>query len=139
MVRKGRMKLPILLTKVPAIIRRTTGGSRASSGMGFASTERLYDGTMAGRFLAAVALAAFSAGCASTTNYPDPVGPRYAGAYAKAATPREHALRVVTFNVKFAQHPAEAAALIRDNPRLAGADVIMLQEMDEAGTELVAR
>src|SRR6187397_2148673 len=111
MVRKGRMKLPILLTKVPAIIRRTTGGSRASSGMGFASTGRLYDGNMARRFLAAVAAAAaLTAGCASTTNYPDPVGPRYTGAYAKAATPREHALRVVTFNVKFAQHPAEAAA-----------------------------
>jgi endonuclease/exonuclease/phosphatase family metal-dependent hydrolase len=94
---------------------------------------------MRGHVLALVTSAALLTGCASTTNYPDPTGPRYAGVYAKDATPREHALRVVTFNVKFAQHPEGAAALLRDNTRLAGADVILLQEMDEAGTELIAR
>lgn len=86
-----------------------------------------------------LAAVAFAPACASTTNYPDPTGPRFAGVYAKSPVPREHGLRVVTFNVKYAQQSAGAAALIRDDAHLAGADVITLQEMDEAGAELIAR
>src|SRR5688572_21272460 len=83
--------------------------------------------------------AALAAACASTTNYPDPAGPRYSGVYTRASVPRERGLRVVTFNVKYARESAGAAALLRDNPQLAGADVITLQEMDEAGADLIAR
>ena len=86
-----------------------------------------------------VAAAVLASACASTVNYPDPVGPRYSGVYTKNAVPREHGLRVVTFNVKYARQAAGAAALLKDDPRLAGADVIALQEMDEAGAELIAR
>lgn len=94
---------------------------------------------MTRRVLAVLAAAVLASGCASTTNYPDPTGPRFAGIFARSPVPREHGLRVVTFNVKYAQQPAAAAALLKDDPRLAGADVITLQEMDEAGTELIAR
>jgi endonuclease/exonuclease/phosphatase family metal-dependent hydrolase len=93
---------------------------------------------MQGR-VAVMLLAALVPACATTKNYPDPTGPRYAGVYAKTATGREHGLRVVTFNVKYAIESAGAAALLRDDRRLTGADVITLQEMDEAGTELIAR
>lgn len=94
---------------------------------------------MRGRVLTLLVAAGLFPACASTTNYPDPAGPRYAGVYTKSAVPRGHALRVVTFNVKYAVESAAAAALLRDDPRVAGADVIALQEMDEAGAELIAR
>jgi len=86
-----------------------------------------------------VGAAALACACASTTNYPDPAGPRYSGVHTKASTPRESGLRVVTFNVKYGRQAAAAAELLKTEPRLAGADVIALQEMDEASTELIAR
>lgn len=94
---------------------------------------------MRGRVLTLLVAAGLFPACASTTNYPDPAGPRFAGVYTKSALPREHALRVVTFNVKYALHSEAAAALLRNDARLAGADVITLQEMDETGAELIAR
>jgi endonuclease/exonuclease/phosphatase family metal-dependent hydrolase len=94
---------------------------------------------MSRRVLVLLAAVALAPACATTRNYPDPLGPRFAGVFSKTAVPREHGLRLVTFNVKYAQHPAEAAALLKDDPHLQGADIITLQEMDEAGTELIAR
>ena len=83
-----------------------------------------------------VAAALIAPACASTRNFPDPAGPRYTGSYAGAA-PR--GLRVVTFNVKYARESAAAARLLKYDARLAGADMIALQEMDEAGADLIAR
>lgn len=85
----------------------------------------------------AVAATALAVGCAPAINYLDPAGPRFAGSYAGRAEPRS--LRVVTFNVKYARQPEAAAVVLEHDPRLARADVIALQEMDEAGTELIAR
>ncbi len=84
-----------------------------------------------------VALALAAASCASTGNYLDPAGPRYAGAHAGQAAPP--GLRVVTFNVKYARRPEAAAALLRYDPRLAGADVVALQEMNAPAVDLIAR
>jgi endonuclease/exonuclease/phosphatase family metal-dependent hydrolase len=83
-----------------------------------------------------VAAAMIAPACASTVNYPDPAGPRFAGSY---TGPAPRALRVVTFNVQFARESAAAAGLLKYDPRLAGADLIALQEMDEAGADLIAR
>jgi endonuclease/exonuclease/phosphatase family metal-dependent hydrolase len=89
------------------------------------------------RFLALfVVTAAF--GCATARNYPDRTGPRFAGTFATAVRD-DGALRVVTFNLKYARESAAAAVLLQSHPHLAAADVIALQEMDEAGTELIAR
>ena len=84
-----------------------------------------------------IAAAVLAGACASTVNHPDPAGPRFSGSYAGAPAPG--ALRVVTFNVKYGRQAARAASLLRYDPRLANADVVMLQEMDEASTDLVAR
>ena len=74
----------------------------------------------------------------STTRTPR--GPRYRGIHAGPPAPRERGLRVVTFNVKYARQSAGGRRqLLKTDPQLAGADVIALQEMDEAGTELIAR
>jgi len=85
----------------------------------------------------AVAAIALAVGCAPAINYPDRTGPRYGGSHAGLTEPG--GLRVVTFNVKYAREAAGAATLLKDDPRLAGADVIALQEMDEVGADLIAR
>ena len=85
----------------------------------------------------AVAAIALAVGCAPTINYSDRSGPRYAGSHAGLTEPG--GLRVVTFNVRYGRQAVAAAELLRNDPRLSGADVIALQEMDEVGTELIAR
>jgi endonuclease/exonuclease/phosphatase family metal-dependent hydrolase len=89
------------------------------------------------RLAFALAAIALTVGCASAINYPDRAGPRYAGTHAAPAEPA--GLRVVTFNVKYGRQAAAAAELLKSDAHLAGADLIALQEMDEASTELIAR
>ena len=89
------------------------------------------------RPLLCLLLLAAITGCATARNYPDPAGPRFAGQYAGQAPPR--ALRVVSYNVKYGRNVAAAAALLASDPRLKDADVIALQEMDEAGVDCIAR
>ena len=47
-------------------------------------------------------------------------------------------IKVVSFNIEFAQNIDEAIELLKQEP-LANADVILLQEMDEIGTESIAK
>jgi endonuclease/exonuclease/phosphatase family metal-dependent hydrolase len=88
---------------------------------------------------AALAASALALGaCAPARNYEDPHGPRHAG----AASPRPaagQALRVVTFNVRFALAVDRAVEALREDQHLRSADIVALQEMDAAGTERVAR
>ena len=75
--------------------------------------------------------------CATAQNYPDTTGPRYHGEFAgQALAP---AIKVVTLNLKYAQRVATAIQLLREVPALRDADVITLQEMDDAGTSAIAR
>jgi endonuclease/exonuclease/phosphatase family metal-dependent hydrolase len=57
-----------------------------------------------------------------------------------AVESRTHAgrLRIVSFNIEFARRIDGAIALLASDPALQGADVILLQEMDAAGTQRVA-
>jgi len=77
-----------------------------------------------------------------TYNYASPLGPRYAGAGATTALPvpltDSALLRVVTFNVQYAQHVDRAIALLESSAALRNADVIALQEMDAMGTQRIA-
>jgi endonuclease/exonuclease/phosphatase family metal-dependent hydrolase len=79
------------------------------------------------------------AGCRTGRNYRDPAGPRYAGAPdpapARAAT---DTLRVVSFNIEYALRVDSAIAILRSEPALRDADVVLLQEMDGAATRRVA-
>ena len=52
--------------------------------------------------------------------------------------PADTPLRVVSFNVKLADQIDSTIQLLRGSP-LRGADIIALQEMDDAGTERIAR
>jgi len=90
------------------------------------------------RTFAAVALLG-AAGCAQASNMMDPAGPRFAADYAPSANVgAKGPIRVVSFNIRFAQEISKATALLR-RPPLAGADIIALQEMDETGVDRIAR
>lgn len=87
---------------------------------------------------AALALVLAFAGCARAKNYEDPKGPRYAGQASPRAAARG-ALRVVTFNVRYALAVDKAIEALREDEDLRSADLIALQEMDAAGTEATAQ
>ncbi len=81
------------------------------------------------------------AGCANAINLTHPAGPRYQGRFAPAAAEAfkdGRPVRIVTFNIKLGQHIDRAIAVL-EHPALRAADVIALQEMDEAGVERIAR
>lgn len=88
-----------------------------------------------------VAAALFVAGCARTINLLNPFSPRFQGAFAAPAAGRTDSpanLRVVTFNIKLADRIGAAIHVLRDS-MLRDADIISLQEMDETGTDRIAR
>ena len=87
------------------------------------------------------------AACARTVNLLNPSMPKFEGQYALGAgglasavdtLPADTPFRVVSFNVKLADQIDSTIQLLRGSP-LRGADIIALQEMDEAGTERIAR
>jgi endonuclease/exonuclease/phosphatase family metal-dependent hydrolase len=90
------------------------------------------------RTILLVAAAAILQGCASArVNYTDPAGPRYAAA-APGRPDDPDTLTVVSLNVKFGVHVGQVVALLREPGPLHEPDVLLLQEMDEAGTRAVA-
>ncbi|MFL5516322.1 MAG: endonuclease/exonuclease/phosphatase family protein [Gemmatimonadales bacterium] len=93
----------------------------------------------AARWLGGLAVLA-ALGCAQASNLVDPAGPRFAADYAPLPDSAEEVgpVRVVSFNIRFAQEISRATAILR-RPPLAGADVIALQEMDERGVDRIAR
>jgi endonuclease/exonuclease/phosphatase family metal-dependent hydrolase len=92
------------------------------------------------RHLALIMALVFLGSCTKAINYTDPQGPRYTGQYADpAAAPATGEIRLVTFNVKFAVEIDRAITLLRTDPALAGADVLLLQEMDEPGVRRIAQ
>ena len=83
------------------------------------------------------ALIAAGPGCAPL-NYTHPVEPYDVICCVEPAAAPE-TLKVVSFNLRFAVRVDEAIALLRDTPALAGADIVLLQEMDGRATRKVAR
>ncbi|HET7745795.1 MAG TPA: endonuclease/exonuclease/phosphatase family protein [Vicinamibacteria bacterium] len=86
---------------------------------------------------ALVGLALAVSACAPVHNYDDPRGPRYA----VAASPRPDpspVLKVVTFNVRYALFAPRAAEVLVRTPALSDADLVVLQEMDLPGVQVIA-
>ena len=77
-------------------------------------------------------------GCEIAKNYEDPAGPRYAGDFVTAAPVAGPVLRVVTYNLALGEEVDTAIAAL-SRPPLAGADVVLMQEMDAPGVERIAR
>jgi endonuclease/exonuclease/phosphatase family metal-dependent hydrolase len=93
---------------------------------------------------ALAAAATLSGACAPATNLLSANQPQFLGQYAPApvtvpaAAPAAAPLRVVTFNIKESQEIDGAIAVLQGDS-LRGADVVMLQEMNESGVDRIAR
>ena len=93
---------------------------------------------MARSIALALAVLAGVVGCKTGRNYPDATSPRYAGAANVAAQRHGDTIRIVSFNIEFAQEMARAIRVLRTNPDLRNADVVLLQEMDARGAKMAA-
>jgi endonuclease/exonuclease/phosphatase family metal-dependent hydrolase len=124
-------------------------GQRAAAARHLFSARGLLIGERSLRLVtlaAAPAVAALAVACAPTVNLSDPGGPKFEGSFAPAAlaAPAEPdagtqaPLRVVTFNVKLGREIDRAIEVLQSDS-LRGADVVALQEMDEAGVARIAR
>ncbi len=94
-----------------------------------------------GRAEAPLILGLLLAACATGRNYTRPEGPGYGApgpTGARAPAGASDTLRVVTFNVRYGMRVDSAIAALSREPGLRGADVVLLQEMDDAGTRRVA-
>ena len=91
--------------------------------------------------LLSCAISLLLGGCKLAENYLDPDGPRYTGSYSAdpEAASRLPELKVVTFNIKFGEKYEKAGEELATRPELEGADLVLLQEMDERSTEAVAK
>ena len=72
-------------------------------------------------------------------NYPDPNYPSYAGTYATASQEPTGVLTVVSYNIWFGEEIEQAVSELKQIQSQKGLDILLLQEMDEAGTEQIAR
>lgn len=75
----------------------------------------------------------------TVTNYTDPDRPKFEGSYALEQPPFDGALKAVTWNIAFAEEIEQAITELQAIDELRPVDVLMLQEMDEVGTEQIAR
>ncbi len=99
--------------------------------------------------IATVLAALLVTGCANGINYTSAVGPRYASAsldapptQGRAGSVRAGAVpdsfHVVSFNAAYSAHVDSIVALILGEPNLRSADVIVLQEMNDAAAAAIA-
>jgi endonuclease/exonuclease/phosphatase (EEP) superfamily protein YafD len=89
----------------------------------------------------AIAAAVLLTGCARVTNLLNTTGPAFEGRYASPAPKAGRAdapLRLVSFNIKHSRE-IDRALKVLGQDSLRGADVLSLQEMDEAGVDRIAR
>ena len=79
--------------------------------------------------------------CRTGQNYPGERDPRYAGVATTVRTdrPTPDTLRIVSFNVKYAERVDSAIVVLTTEPALRDADIVLLQEMDASGTSRIAQ
>jgi endonuclease/exonuclease/phosphatase family metal-dependent hydrolase len=76
--------------------------------------------------------------CRTGQNYPGPADPRYAGVGIAVNHTVPDTLRIVSFNVKYAERIDSAIVVLTTEAALRDPDVLLLQEMDADGTRRIA-
>lgn len=82
---------------------------------------------------------ALLAGCHPAINYLDPEGPKFSGNFAPGNAVFSDTVKIVTFNIEFAKKIDLAILELSGVEELQNADIILLQEMDEQGSERIAQ
>jgi endonuclease/exonuclease/phosphatase family metal-dependent hydrolase len=72
-------------------------------------------------------------------NYPDQNYPYYSATYALVNSKPVKNLTVVSYNIWFAEDTSQAISEMREIESQNGLDIVLLQEMDEVGSEKIAR
>jgi endonuclease/exonuclease/phosphatase family metal-dependent hydrolase len=72
-------------------------------------------------------------------NYEDPLGPKYEGRFAEDEPEFQGTIRIVTYNINQGLEVDQAIEELHTYEALRDPDILLLQEMDEAGTRRVAR
>ncbi len=78
-------------------------------------------------------------GCQPIENYEAENAPVFSGDYAPADFPFDGNLKVITWNIKFAQEVDQAIEELQEVEELQGADVLLLQEMEETAVDTIAQ
>ncbi len=79
------------------------------------------------------------AACRPVVNFEEPDTPLYEGNYSEGPPELDGPIKVVTWNIAFAKEIEEAIQELQESEELQGADILLLQEMDDAGTEAIAK
>ena len=72
-------------------------------------------------------------------NYEDPLGPKYEGGFAQDEPAFQGTIKVVTYNINEGRAVDQAIEELNAYEPLRDPDILLLQEMDEDGTQQVAR
>ena len=72
-------------------------------------------------------------------NHTDPNGPLYTGEFAAGRPHDRDELLIVSYNLRYGEAIEDAIQAYREANPLPEADIVLLQEMDEAGVRVVAR
>jgi endonuclease/exonuclease/phosphatase family metal-dependent hydrolase len=72
-------------------------------------------------------------------NFTEPGEPFFAGSFAETPPPFAGQLKVITWNIRYAEKIETAIAELSTVEELQNADIILLQEMDESGAETIAQ
>jgi endonuclease/exonuclease/phosphatase family metal-dependent hydrolase len=78
------------------------------------------------------------ASCSSTSNYLSALEPRFDGNFSDQPAEFDGTIKVISYNISFAQQVDRAIFELSEFDGLKDADIVLLQEMDEAGTEAIA-
>ena len=95
-------------------------------------------GLVPGSALLTVALLLLSA-CGLKTGYAPPEIPVHRGRGATDQIVAVDSLTVVSWNIAYGENVEAALSELREDPRLAAADILLLQEMEPSGSERLAR
>jgi endonuclease/exonuclease/phosphatase family metal-dependent hydrolase len=77
--------------------------------------------------------------CASVSNFTDPLEPRFEGNFSDEQAEFDQTIEVVSYNISYGEDIDQAISELTGFDELSDADIILLQELDEAGTESIAR
>ncbi len=79
------------------------------------------------------------ASCGPANNYLDALEPQFIGDFSDQSSDFSGTIKVVSYNISFAKNIDPAIYELSEFDDLKDADIILLQEMDETGTEAIAQ
>lgn len=110
------------------------------------STDRIYAGQgrrLRSRFVGTIGVllsaSMILASCASVSNFTSPLEPKFEGNFSDEQAEFDQTIEVVSYNISYGEDIDQAISELTGFDELNDADIILLQEMDEAGTETIAR